>query len=113
MDELDKIRIKHMIDASEEALSFVQGKVRNDLNSNRMLVLSIIKEIEIIGEAASKISKITSQKYSDIPWQDVIGMRNKLIHGYFEVDLDIVWMTISDDIPRLLSVLKKVIQADQ
>ncbi|HOJ08511.1 MAG TPA: hypothetical protein PKX68_13235 [Ignavibacteriaceae bacterium] len=67
MQQSDLIRIKHMIDAAEEAISFAEGKQRKDLNTERMLVLSVIKEIEIIGEAASKISTEVKAEYSNIP----------------------------------------------
>lgn len=105
----DKIRIQHMIDAAEEALSFVSDKSENEFNRNRMLVLSIIKEIEIIGEAASKISEETKLKFNNIPWQDIVGMRNRLIHGYFDVDIKLVWNTIKNDLPSLLKSLKEII----
>ncbi|MEW6006503.1 MAG: HepT-like ribonuclease domain-containing protein [Stygiobacter sp.] len=105
----DKIRIQHMIDAAEEALSFVSDKSENEFNRNRMLVLSIIKEIEIIGEAASKISEETKLKFNNIPWQDIVGMCNRLIHGYFDVDIKLVWNTIKNDLPSLLKSLKEII----
>lgn len=109
MNNSDKIRILHMIDAAAEAISFVEGKAREELNYNRMLVLSIIKDVEIIGEAASKLTSATKEKYPTIPWQDIIWMRNRLIHGYFDVDLDIVWNTVITDIPGLLVKLKNII----
>lgn len=77
----DLIRVRHMRDAAIEALSFVVGKTRSDLVNDRMLVLAIIKELEIIGEAASKVSPETRERFVDIPWQDIVGMRNRLIHG--------------------------------
>lgn len=102
-----------MVDAAEEALSFTKDKNRKEFSSDRMLVLSIIKEIEIIGEAASRISKDTKMNYSSIPWKDIIGMRNRLIHGYFDVDTDILWMTITTDIPNLLKQLKPLLHPQQ
>lgn len=109
MDNADKIRILHMIDAAAEAISFIEGKSREELNDNRMLVLSIIKDVEIIGEAALKLTSTTKEKYPTIPWQDIIWMRNRLIHGYFDVDLDIVWNTVITDLPDLLVKLKSII----
>lgn len=99
-----------MLDAIEESFAFVEGKSREDLNNDRMLVLSLIKEIEIIGEAASKISTEIKIKYSDIPWIDIVGMRNKLIHGYFEVNLDILWNTIKKDLIELHKQLQVIIK---
>ncbi|MDO8550948.1 MAG: DUF86 domain-containing protein [Ignavibacteria bacterium] len=106
----DRTRIQHMIDAAKEAVSFAVGKTRSDLDNDRMLVLSVIKEIEIIGEAASKISKEMFEEYPDIPWTDIVGMRNHLVHGYFEVDLDLVWNTLQEDLPLLINLLSELIK---
>ena len=74
-----------------------------------MLVLSLIRELEIIGEAASKVSpEIRSQNHA-IPWQDITGMRNRLIHAYFDVDLDSVWSTVTKDLPTLKAELQKIL----
>ena len=100
-----------MIDAAEEAFSFITGVKEEDFATNRMLILSIIKDIEIIGEAASKISEEAKLEHSDIPWKDIIGMRNRLIHGYFDVDIKLVWNTTNKNLPPLLKKLKKLIKA--
>jgi uncharacterized protein with HEPN domain len=105
----DKIRIQHMIDAAEEALSFISDISEREFNKSRMLILSVIKEIEIIGEAASKISDETRIRFNNIPWQDIVGMRNKLIHGYFDVNSKLVWNTIKNDLPQLISSLKEIL----
>jgi uncharacterized protein with HEPN domain len=73
-----------MLDATNEALEFVQGKRRSDLDTDRKLVLSLVKELEIIGEAAGKVSAEIRTQYGAIPWQDIGGMRNRLIHAYFD-----------------------------
>jgi uncharacterized protein with HEPN domain len=104
----DRIRLQHMLDAANEALTFIQGKIRADLDIDRMLVLSLIRELEIIGEAASKISAETRSQNTSIPWQDISGMRNRLIHAYFDVDLDTVWSTVSRDLPTLKAELEKI-----
>ncbi|KKL72005.1 hypothetical protein LCGC14_2089280 [marine sediment metagenome] len=91
-----------MIDAAKEALSFASGKSRTDLESNRMLVLALVKDIEIIGEAASRISEEFKASYPQIPWQEIIGMRNRLIHVYFDVDLDVLWSTVTKNLPQLV-----------
>jgi len=109
MPKHDLVRIRHILDAAREALSFTLGKTRLDLNTNRMLVLSLVKEIEIIGEAAGKVTEETKNKYKTIPWLDMIDMRNHLIHVYFEVDLDILWDTVVSDIPPLIKSLDKIV----
>jgi uncharacterized protein with HEPN domain len=102
-----------MLDAAREALSFSSGKSRTDLNSDRMLVLSLVKDIEIIGEAAAKVSQEVKKMTEKIPWQDIIDMRNHLIHAYFDVDLDIVWDTILKDLPPLVEALEKIIPPEE
>ena len=87
----DDIRLRHMIDSSEEAIEFAAGKTRKDLDNDRKLLLAIVKSIEIIGEAASKVSEACKAENSNIPWRDIIGMRNRLSHGYFDINLDMVW----------------------
>ena len=103
----DLIRVRHMIDAIEEILGFVQGKTRRDLDRDRMLVLAVLKDLEIMGEAARQVTPGFQQGHSDIPWAHIVSTRNRLAHGYFDVDLDIVWNTIQDDLPGLLTKLKK------
>ena len=109
MKNEDIIRIKHMIDASEELLSFAENKSRKDFDTDRMLILSIIKEIEIIGEAANRVSEEMKINYPDIPWAEIIGMRNRLIHSYFNIDSEIVWTSVTKDVPELLSMLRILI----
>lgn len=106
--EKDKIRIGHIIFAAEEAIDMPGNKSLDEFENNRMLVLSLIKEIEIIGEAAAKISKQTKAKYSHIPWEDIVGMRNYLIHVYFDVDYKMIWDTVKYDLPTLLEEVKKI-----
>jgi uncharacterized protein with HEPN domain len=88
-----------MIDAAQEAQAFVKDQIRQDLEQNRMLTLALVRLVEIIGEAASKITPEFRGKYPDIPWSEIVGMRNRLIHAYFEIDLDQVWSTITEEIP--------------
>ena len=108
----DKVRIQHMIEGVEEALSFSSDVTENDFFKNRMLILSVIKDIEIIGEAASKISEETRSKFLQIPWKDIIGMRNRLIHGYFDVDIKLVWNTLKYNLPSLLKNLNEILQKE-
>jgi uncharacterized protein with HEPN domain len=105
----DNIRLRHMLDAAKEALSFASDKSRAELEDNRMLVLSLVKSTEIIGEAASRVSLESRASYPQIPWQEIIGMRNRLIHGYFDVDLDVLWSTITKDLPKLVAELETIL----
>ncbi len=105
----DAIRLRHMLEATEEAIDFAREKSRSDLNFDRMLTLALVKDIEIIGEAATNVSAQTRAECPGIPWQDIAGMRNRLIHAYFDINLDILWKTITDDLPALEIELKKIV----
>jgi uncharacterized protein with HEPN domain len=97
-----------MLDSAKEAIEFATGKSRSDLDDDRKLVLAIIKSIEIIGEAASKVSETCKAENGNIPWREIIGMRNRLSHGYFDVNLDIVWETVQTDIPDIIKALSQI-----
>jgi uncharacterized protein with HEPN domain len=86
MSDPDRIRLRHMLDAATEALRFVANRQKRDLASDRQFALALIKEIEIIGEAASRISAEIKEHSPEIPWAAIIGMRNRLIHAYADVD---------------------------
>jgi len=101
----DAIRLRHMLDAAQEAIAFATGRTRSDLNDSRMLVLSLVKALEIIGEAAFRISPATRTELQDIPWDAIIGMRHRLVHAYFDINLDILWRTVTDELPDLVDVL--------
>jgi uncharacterized protein with HEPN domain len=107
----DLVRIRHMMDAAREAKEFVRGRTRKDLDDDRMLSLALVKCIEIVGEAASRVSEETRVTHSAIPWAAAAAMRNRLVHAYFDVDLDRVWDTVADDLPGLVSVLREVVAA--
>jgi uncharacterized protein with HEPN domain len=109
----DAIRLRHMLDAAREAMGFVQGRNRAHLNADRKLVLALVKDIEIIGEAACQISEITRDQLQEIPWEDIIGMRHRLVHAYFDINLDILWRTVQEDLPALIAVLEPLIPPEE
>ena len=104
----DRIRLKHMLDAAVEIQQYVRSATREDLNRDRKLVHSLVRLLEIIGEAASQVSSECREKTPEIPWAIMIGMRNRLIHAYFAINLDIVWSTSTQDIPPLASQLQRL-----
>ena len=108
----DRIRLMHMLDAAREAISFVRGRTRKELDTNRQLVLSLVKDIEIVGEAASRVTETTQMQTPDIPWQEIIAMRNRLVHGYFDINLDIVWKTVQEDLPMLIGRLEQALDCE-
>lgn len=105
----DEIRFRHMLDHAMEAIAMVRGKNRSDLDSDRMLELSLVRLVEIIGEAAARVGTECREKYPSIPWLQIVGMRNRLVHGYDAVDLDVLWDTIIDDLPPLIAELEKIL----
>lgn len=98
-----------MIEAAETAVGFVSGRARGDLDADRMLVFSLVRAIEIIGEAASRISRWTREAAPDIPWSPLVSMRNRLIHAYFDVDHEVVWKTATEELPQLLPRLRALV----
>jgi uncharacterized protein with HEPN domain len=102
-----------MLEAAGEAVLFARKRTRKDLDNDRMLTLSIVKSVELIGEAATRISKEGRDTHPEIPWTDIVAMRNRLIHVYFDIDLDRVWDTVTDDLPPLISALKKMVVSEE
>ncbi len=108
----DAERLRHMRDASREALDFVRGRRLDQLSGDRMLALALVKCIEIVGEAASNVSQPTRARFPGIPWADAIAMRNRLIHGYHDVDEVRVWNTVTQDLVALLPLVEDAIAHD-
>lgn len=109
MSESDRIRLRHMLDAADEAVAFVRIRQRQDIEADRMLALALVKEIEIIGEAAGKISEEFKTSQPQIPWSKAIGMRHRLVHAYFEIDFDILWTTVTGALPPLIAALEHLL----
>lgn len=108
--EADRNRLRHMLDAVEEALRFSKKKSAEELRNDRMLTLALIKDLEILGEAAGKVSRGFRERHPGIPWTPMVAVRNRLIHGYFGVDVDIVWRTVRHDLPELAKALKAILR---
>ena len=105
----DHSRLCHMLDAAKAALSFVEGRTQSDLAADLLLQFALIRAIEIIGEAAARLSDATRAAHPEIPWNALIGMRNRLVHGYFDVDLEIVWRTTTISLPILRQNLETIL----
>ena len=97
----DRNRLRHIVDAIDAATTFVTGRNRGDLEADRMLAFALVRAIEIIGEAASKLTADGRTDLPGVPWSSIVGMRNRLIHAYFDVDLDILWNTVTAALPPL------------
>lgn len=98
----NETRIVHIREAAEKVIQYTTDKTQADFEKDEILQLAIIRLIEIIGEAAARLSPEFREKYSSIPWQAIIGMRNRLVYAYFSIDYDVVWLTITSAIPDLL-----------
>ena len=101
MEKDDKIYIHHILDATSLVEEYLHGVDEATFLKKTLIQDGVIRQLEIIGEASNHVSKYLQDTYPEIPWADIIGMRNKLIHDYFGVDLEKVWMTAQEDIPYL------------
>jgi uncharacterized protein with HEPN domain len=99
-------RIGHMLDAIRAALGFVEGRGRPDLDDDRMLQFALVRAVEIVGEAASRISPEGRACVQDVPWVDVVGMRNRLVHAHFDINRNILWKTVTSSLPSLQGALQ-------
>lgn len=113
MQDNDLVRLHHILDAAREAVAFSQGRSQKDLYSDRMLNLSLVRLMEIIGEAARGISPTCRAAHPEVAWQKMAGMRDRLVHGYFDINLDVVWETVTQDLPPLLSQLENIIPLEK
>jgi uncharacterized protein with HEPN domain len=109
MPSPDAIRLRHMQEAIAFALQMASGRTRQDLAGGPMLAMALTRCLEILGEATSKLSEEVRLRFPNIPCAKMISMRNRLIHAYFDIDLDIVWTTVSEDLPLLLPVLESAL----
>ena len=108
----DAIRIRHMIEAAQTAQRFVEGRRCADLDTDKMLLFAVVQAIQIIGEAASRISSETRTTTPLVPWARITGMRNRLVHAYDEINHEVVWQTATEEIPALLPLLNPLLPAD-
>ncbi|NGZ05495.1 MAG: DUF86 domain-containing protein [Magnetococcales bacterium] len=102
----DVILLQHILDAATDAVQFLDGRTVEELHADRMRLFAIIRCLEVIGEAAGDLSPACRQQAHWIPWSGMIAMRNRLIHGYFDVDPVTVWHTVADRLPELITHLK-------
>jgi uncharacterized protein with HEPN domain len=102
-----------MLDAANRALNFAKGKKKSDLDSNGMFFWAEVKLIQIVGEAATQISPATKKRFSQIPWNQLIGMRNRLAHAYFDINLDILWTTIREHLPLLSKQVAEILDSSK
>jgi uncharacterized protein with HEPN domain len=105
----DATRLRHMLDYAAEAVQMAAGKQRPDLDTDRQFSLALTRLVEIVGEAAARVSPEGRERWQGLPWREVIGLRNRLIHGYDAVDLNILWTIVRDDLPPLIAELRRIL----
>lgn len=108
----DPIRLRHMLDYSREALELIHESARKDLDANRLLGLALVRLLEMLGEAANRVSPEYQSLHPSIPWSQIISLRNRLIHGYDAVDMDILWQVLKHDLPILIEELNRILSKE-
>jgi len=103
----DGVRLRHMLDAAVQAVAFVHGRIRTDLDQDLQLTLALTRLVEIIGEAAKNVSTETRAHLPEVPWRAIAGTRDRLVHAYFDVDHDRLWQIVSVDLPALVAQLER------
>ena len=109
----DQTRLRHMLKYAIEASAMVHGRTREDLDKDRMLNLALVRLLEIVGEAAARVTEVTRNSNSEIQWTGITGLRNRLIHGYDAVDFDILWDIVQNDLPILIAQLQAVVADEE
>jgi uncharacterized protein with HEPN domain len=98
-----------MLDHAREAQQLASGRNRNDLDTDRLFHLAMTRLLQIVGEAAGRVSPATRDQYPQVAWPEIVGLRNRLAHGYDQVDCDIVWLIVQNDLPKLIVDLEQII----
>ena len=112
MPKSNIVRLQHMFDSARKAIDFCKGHTREDLDSEDLLGLAVVRLIEVVGEAASQVTPDFQDRHSQLPGSNIIGARHRLIHGYDEVDMDIVWSIIQEDLPKIAQQLEEIIKKE-
>ena len=102
-----------MLQHAREAVALVEGKTRQQLDSDRLLNLALVRLVEIVGEAAARVPRDKWTLYAQIPWWEIVSLRNRLIHAYDSIDFDILWEIVTNDLPPLISQLEQILAAGE
>jgi uncharacterized protein with HEPN domain len=105
----DVVPMRHMLDHAHEACALVTGRRRADIHADRLLQLALTRLVEIVGEAAGRVSPETQARFPAVPWREAVTTRHRITHGYDVVDYDILWDTVQGDFPPLVVALEQAI----
>lgn len=109
----DEAYLLDMLLAARDAQNFARGLTREQFQASRLHQVAALKALETIGEAASRVSEPLRATHPQIPWREIIGTRNRLVHAYFEVELDEVWDTVQNDLPPLIAALERLVPPEE
>lgn len=110
MQPRDHDRIAHMLEAARKAIAHVRGRNRSDLDTDELLTLALTKLVEIVGEAAKQVSEDVREEHPQVPWSAAARMRDRLIHHYFDVNLDVLWRTVAEELPPLVAEIESFVE---
>lgn len=109
MTPRDEISMRQMLDHAREAVQLAADRTRSNLDTDRVFNLAMTRLLEIVGEAAARVSQPCRDQHPQIAWPEIVGLRNRLIHGYDQVDCDILWLIVQNDLPKLIGELETII----
>ncbi len=105
------VRYRHMLENARKASAMASKRTRSDLDTDDMLSLALVRLLEVVGEAANRVPDDEQARHPEIPWSQIVSFRNRLIHGYDSIDLDILWQVVRQDLPPLIAALERIIAA--
>ncbi len=104
----DSVSLRQILDHASEAIALVENRTRADLDQDRVLSLALVQLVQIVGEAARRVSDPLRAQHPEIPWSEIIALRNRLIHGYDTIDFDILWQIVTSDLPSLIEKVEQI-----
>ena len=106
------VYVHHMLDHAQEVVEMTRGRTRADLDRDRMLNLALVRLVEVVGEAATRVPDDFRRRYPQVPWRDAADLRNRLVHGYDTIDFDRLWLIVQQDLPPLIEQLQRIVHAE-